>query len=178
MNRRSAVVAFSGGAFSVFAPIVTNAAYAQTPANMLPRDLGQYRTSTLMLGSLALQSSQLASQRATLAKVKQFAGFEAAEQVAMAQVLTDVPAPTVASLDSTHAAQLETLSKLPTGRAFDEQYVALQLQCHHELLDAQNGFLQAQPSMSSDVVHIAMLARATIQMHLVLLEELRQMVQA
>jgi hypothetical protein len=28
--------------------------------------------------------------------------------------------------------------------------------------------------MSSDAVHIAMLARTTIQMHLVLLEELRQ----
>ena len=54
------------------------------------------------------------------------------------------------------------------------QYVTLQLQGHHELLGIQNGFLQVQPSMSSDAVHIAMLARTTIQMHLVLLEELRQ----
>ena len=178
MNRRSAVLAFSGGALAVFAPAVIHAAYAQSPANMLPRDLGQYRSATLMLGSLALQSSQLASQRATLDKVKQFAGFETAEQVAMAQVLTDAPAPKVAELDSTRAAQLQTLTKLPTGRDFDEQYVTLQLQGHRELLDVQNGFLQAQPSMSSDVVHIAMLARTTIQMHLVLLEELRQMMQA
>jgi putative membrane protein len=178
MNRRSAVLGFSGGALAAFAPTVMRAAYAQTPANMLPRDLGQYRSITLMLGSLALQSSQLASQRATLAKVKQFAGFETAEQVAMAQVLTDAPAPKVAELDSTHAAQLQTLTKLPTGRDFDEQYVTLQLQGHRELLDVQNEFLQAQPSMSSDVVHIAMLARTTIQMHLVLLEELRQMMQA
>jgi len=50
----------------------------------------------------------------------------------------------------------------------------LQLQGHRDLLDIQNGLLQAQPSMSSDVAHIAMLARATIQMHLTLLEELRQ----
>ena len=143
---------------------------------MVPRDLGQYRTMTLMVGSLALQSSQLASQRASLAKVKEFAEFEAAEQLTMAQVLTDEPNPTPASLDSTHAALLQTLSSTPQGHAFDAQYVALQLQGHHELLDVQNDFLHAQPSMSSDVAHIAMLARTTIQMHLTLLQELHQMV--
>ena len=129
---------------------------------------------TLTVGSLALQSSQLASQRATLAKVKQFAEFEIAEQLTLAQVLADTPAPPVTSLDSTHAAQLQALSSLPPGHSFDVQYVTLQLQGHHELLGIQNGFLQVQPSMSSDAVHIAMLARTTIQMHLVLLEELRQ----
>jgi putative membrane protein len=156
--------------------MLRRAAYAQTPANMIPRDLGQYKTQTLMVGSLALQSSQLATQRAALAKVKEFAGFETAEQLTMAQVLTDEPKPPMAELDSSHAAQLHTLSSAEQGHAFDVQYVALQLQAHHELLDIQNGFLQAQPSMSSDVVHIAMLARTTIQMHLVLLEELQRMV--
>ena len=77
-------------------------------------------------------------------------------------------------MDSTHAAQLQALSSLPPSHSFDVQYVALQLQGHHELLGIQNSFLQVQPSMSSDAVHIAMLARTTIQMHLVLLEELRQ----
>jgi putative membrane protein len=176
MERRTAVLAFSAGALPFFAPMVRRAAYAQAPANMMPRDLGQYKTMTLMVGSLALQSSQLASQRANLVKVKEFAGFETAEQLTMAQVLTDEPKPSVASLDSSHAAQLQTLSSAQQGHAFDVQYVALQLQAHHELLDIQNGFLQAQPSMSSDVVHIAMLARTTIQMHLVLLEELQRMV--
>jgi putative membrane protein len=175
MNRRTAVLAFSAGALPILAPIVKRAAYAQEPANMVPRDLGQYKTMTLMVGSLALQSSQLASQRATLTKVKEFAGFETAEQLTMAQVLTDSPSPPVAPLDSTHAAQLQALRSL-SGHAFDEKYVTVQLQGHHELLDTQNSFLQGQPSMSSDVVHIAMLARTTIQMHLVLLEELHQMV--
>jgi predicted outer membrane protein len=143
---------------------------------MLPRDLSQYRTMTLMIGSCALQSSQLAAQRATIAKVKEFAEFEIAEQLTMAQVLADTPTPPVAPLDNTHAAQLQALSSLPQGHGFDVQYVTMQLQGHHELLDIQNGFLQAQPSMSSDAAHIAMLARTTIQMHLVLLEELRQTV--
>lgn len=176
MERRTAILAFSTGALSIFGTMARRAAYAQGAANMIPRDLGQYRTMTLMVGSLALQSSQLASQRATLAKAKEFAGFETAEQLTMAQVLTDEPTPPAAPLDSTHAAQLQALSSAPSGHAFDAQYVALQLQAHRELLDIQNGFLKAQPSMSSDVAHIAMLARTTIQMHLVLLEELQRMV--
>jgi predicted outer membrane protein len=126
-------------------------AYAQAPANMIPRDMGQYRTMTLMLGSLALQSSQVATQRATMAKVKEFAGFETAEQLTLAQVLNDMPAPPVAQLDGAHAAQLQALSSLPAGHDFDVQYVTLQLQGHNELLGIQNDFLQAQPSMSSDV---------------------------
>ncbi len=176
MKRRTAVLAFSAGALPILAPMVKRAAYAQAPANMVRRDLGRYRTMTLMIGSLALQSSQLASERATLTKVKQFAGSETAEQLTMAQVLNDAPTPPVAPLDNPHAAQLQALSTLPSGHAFDVQYVTVQLQGHHELLAIQDGFLQAQPSMSSDFAHIAMLARTTIQMHLVLLEELRQMV--
>ena len=174
MERRTAILAFTAGTLPVFAPIFRRAANAQAPANMMPRDLGQYHTTTLMLGSFALQSSQLATQRADLAKVKEFAGFETAEQLTMAQVLLDTPTPPLAQLDSTRSAQLQALNSLPGGHAFDVQYVTLQLQGHRELLGAQNGFLQAQPSMSSDVAHIAMMARATIQEHLVLLEELRQ----
>jgi putative membrane protein len=177
MNRRAAVIGFSAGALPILAPMAKRA-FAQSPANMIPRDLGQYRTMTLMVGSLALQSSQLATQRATIAKVKQFAGFETAEQVTIAQVLNDTPTPPVAQLDSPHAAQLQALGSLPAGHSFDVQYITLQLQGHRELLAIQSDFLQAQPSMSSDVAHIAMLARTTIQMHLVILEELRQMVEA
>jgi putative membrane protein len=176
MERRNAVLGFSAGALSFFAPMAMRAAFAQGTANMVPRDLGEYRTQTLMVGSLALQTSQLATQRATLAKVKEFAEFETAEQLTMAQVLTNEPKPPAAQLDSTRAALLQALSSLQPGHAFDVQYVALQLQGHRELLEIQNGFLQAQPSMSSDVAHIAMLARTTIQMHLVLLQELHQMV--
>ena len=50
MLRRTAVLALSAGVL----PILARAAYAQEPANMVPRDLGQYRTMTLTVGSLAL----------------------------------------------------------------------------------------------------------------------------
>jgi hypothetical protein len=42
-----------------------------------------------------------------------------------AQVLNDKPAPPVAQLDSTHAANLQALGSLPTGHGFDVQYGAL-----------------------------------------------------
>jgi predicted outer membrane protein len=129
-----------------------------------------------MVGSLALQSSQLAAQRASRFELKEFASFEIAEQLTLAQVLTDTPTPSLATLEGTHAAQLQALDRSQIGHTFDVQYVALQLQLHHELLDVQNSFLQVQPSMSSDIAHIAMLARTTIQMHLTLLDHLRQVV--
>ena len=175
MERRTAALAFLAGTLPIFTPMMGRSAHAQAPANMIPRDLGRYRSTTLMVGSLALKSSQLALQRATRPQVKEFAEFETAEQLTMAQVLTDTPSPSAARLDSTRAAQLQALSSFQPGQNFDVQYVTLQLQTHQELLEVQNSFLQAQPSMSSDVAHIAMLARATIQMHLTLLERLRQL---
>jgi hypothetical protein len=48
------------------------------------------------------------------------------------------------------------------------------LQGHRELFAIQNGFLNAQPSIMTDTVHIAMMARTVIQMHLVMLEELQE----
>ena len=49
----SAVLALSAGVL----PILARAACAQEPANMVPRDLGQYRTMNLTVGSLAVRSS-------------------------------------------------------------------------------------------------------------------------
>lgn len=48
-----------------------------------------YLTKTLTIGTLSKKMSQLASEKATNARIKEFAGFEIAEQTAVAQVLTD-----------------------------------------------------------------------------------------
>jgi putative membrane protein len=117
MKRRAALLAFSAGALPILAPMAMRA-YAQAPANMIPRDLGQYRTMTLMVGSLALQSSQLATQRATMVKVKEFAGFETAEQLTIAQVLNDAPAPPVAQLDSHACGTVAGTQQLTGGSRF------------------------------------------------------------
>ncbi len=136
----------------------------------------QHMQQTLQIGSVALETSRLAQQKARNENLKQFAGFEVAEQTTIAQVLTDEPDPPAAVLDPAHQAMLQRLVAA-SDPAFDREYVLGQLQGHQELFQIQQAFLQNQPSMGTDAVHIAMLARTTIQMHLVMLQELQRVVQ-
>jgi putative membrane protein len=91
MNRRHAI-ALSGAALPWLA-LGSVRAVAQTAASpsMGPLDMTQYQMMTLMVGSLSLQSSQLALQRAAHPKVQQFASFESAEQTTIAQVIANRP---------------------------------------------------------------------------------------
>jgi predicted outer membrane protein len=109
-------------------------------------------------------------QRARNPKVQEFAGFENAEQTTIAQVLTDRDSPTPPALEPSDAAILQPLQQIPEGPQFDNQYVSAQLQVHHELWGVQQAFLKGVQSMASDPVHIAMLARTVIQMHIQMLQ--------
>jgi putative membrane protein len=131
---------------------------------------------TLMGGTLAKQTSELAPERAQHPKVKQFAGFEIAEQTALAQVLTNTVDPPPVPLDAEHAAVLEGLRPL-SGAAFDRAYVQAQIQGHEKLLRVQQGYLD-NTARTPDTQNIAVLARMSIQQHLTLLRELQQMVAA
>jgi putative membrane protein len=162
MNRRTLIAGLSGAAVVVGA--TSSLSLAQAPvAAPTSLDLAQYRQRTLMVGSLAKQTSELALRQASHPEVKQFASFETAEQTTLAQVLTDTQSPVPAPLDATHAAMLQQV-QAAAGPTFDGVYVQGQIQCHQELLEIQNAFLQAQPSIATDPVHIAMLARTVIQM--------------
>ena len=134
----------------------------------------EYLAATLMGGTLAKQTSQLALERAQNPRVRQFAGFEIAEQTALAQVLTDTENPPPAPLDANHAAALRTLQEQPAGPAFDRAYVLPQLQQHQALLLVQQGYLDSF-NRSTDTQHIAVLARMSIQQHLVMLQEIQAM---
>jgi putative membrane protein len=126
-----------------------------------------------MAGSLAIRTSRLAMERGQHPKVKQFAGFEIAEQIAMAQVLTNTDNPSPVPLDADHEAVLKTL-QAQSGPAFDRAYVLGQIQVHQALLQYQNGYLD-NTNRSTDTQHIAVLARMSIQQHLVMLQEIQQM---
>jgi len=136
-------------------------------------NLEQYRKATLMVGSLAKQTSELALQQAAHPAVKQFAGFENAEQTTLAQVLTNTQNPPPAPLDANEAAMLRQL-EAASGPSFDQAYVQGQIMGHQQLLGIQEAFLQGQPSMATDAVHVAMLARTVIQMHLTMLQTLER----
>ena len=102
--------------------------------------------------------------------MKLFATFEIAEQTAIAQVLTDAANPPACRCDAEHAAVLKNLQDL-AGPAFDGAYVQAQLHAgNEELLMIQQGYLD-DPARTPDGQHIAVLARANIQQHLVMLKE-------
>jgi predicted outer membrane protein len=166
---------FSGAMASPLLVALPGLAGAQT--TKLPTlDHSQYETNTLMLGTLSQQASTLAAERTRNANVKQFAQFEVAEQMTMAQVLTNENHPKPVSLDPTNAAVLTRL-QAESDKGFDKAYVQAELTIHDELLNAQQAFLNIQPS-DDDYRHIAMLARTTIQMHLALLHDLQNALNA
>ncbi|TCZ55598.1 DUF4142 domain-containing protein [Roseicella aquatilis] len=170
MDRRGILLGSAGLAALALSPRLVLAQVRTVPAVSGAEHLAK----TLMGGTLAKQTSQLALERAQNAKVKQFASFEIAEQTALAQVLTDVDNPPPVPLDADHAAVLKTLQG-QTGAAFDRAYVLSQIQQHQALLQIQQGYLE-NTNRSADTQHIAVLARVSIQQHLVMLQELQQMV--
>ena len=129
-----------------------------------------------MAGTLAKQASELALQKATNPKVKQFANLEVMEQTAMAQVLTMQASPPPARLDEKHAAVLKELQGA-SGAEFDKAYVNAQIQGHAELLTIQDAHTIGRGQdtavmLANDTARIATLAKAAIQTHLTMLKEL------
>jgi putative membrane protein len=175
MDRRNAIMAFSGIlASSALLAAPRGPALAQTAAEsgqatkLTPL---QYRAQTLQVGTFSKQTSQLALTQAMHPKVRQFAQFEVNEQIAMAQVLTDVNNPPPVPLDAQHAALLQQL-QAQSGKTFDAAYLQGQIVGHQQLLNVQQAFLNTTLTGNDDE-HIAVLARVVIQMHLAMLQDLQ-----
>ena len=103
--------------------------------------------------------------------MREFAGFETAEQITIGQILQEVsgmPVPPLTPDQRAMMAQLQAAS----GPAFEEQYVAAQVDGHQKLLVVQERYLSTGsiPAMR----HVAMLARGQIQEHLKLLSDIQR----
>src|SRR3954469_3148572 len=124
MNRRSILAAASSTAVPALLLAIRRPAFAQgaTATSDQILSASEHTTRTLQLGSLSLQTSELALQRAQNPRVRAFAGFERDEQITLAQVLTDTQAPQPMKLDQSNAAILQTLLAT-TGPQFDMTYV-------------------------------------------------------
>ena len=137
---------------------------------------------TMMVGSVALQTSEIALQKAEDEEVKQFAKFEADEQKGLAEVLRSMLEPVgtaspqvgpgAAQPDQKHAAMIQKLQQAKSGDAFDKEYVKGQLDGHRELLQIQESFLQARPQ-SREAMNVAKLAAGRIREHIEMLEDLQ-----
>jgi putative membrane protein len=175
MNRR--LVLLSAAATPFFSKLVSSAVAQTDPDASAPLDMGQHKRMTLTVGSLSLQMSHIAVDRTRNERVKQFAGFEVAEQTTLAQVLNNDNSPTLTPLPPPLVTALQQLRDTEAGPAFDRAYVLGQIQGHQQLFSIQQRFLNGQNTTSSDAVHVAMLARTAIQMHLTMLQDILNQVQ-
>jgi putative membrane protein len=157
---------------------------------------------TMQLGTLSLETSRLAQQRAENEDVKDFAGFEVKEQETLAEVLRSMMDPSTtasagnaaasASGNSSSAASQrstapggdanaaldargrEMMQKLQQAKGddFDRVYLQGQIQAHQELLQAQQDYLARGKNRES--VNLAKLASNQIREHIALLKELQE----
>jgi len=125
---------------------------------------------TLRIGSLALQTSQLAQSRARGYRVREFADFEVAEQTTIAQIIRESTGLTPPPPDPMAR---DVMARLQNARGadFERAYVAAQIDGHQKLLAVQDRYLSVgrDPGMR----HVAMLARGQINEHLRLLSDIR-----
>lgn len=137
----------------------------------------QYMQRTLMIGTVSLETSKVAQEKARNDDVKQFAKFEAEESQTVAEILRSMGDPS--STSSTQAqpqgemAQMaEKLRGMQAGAEFDRMYVTGQLQAHQELLKVQEEYIRGGQNMH--VKHVAMLAAGRIREHIEDLQDLQK----
>jgi putative membrane protein len=175
MDRRHVLVGLAG-------MTLTSAASAQSGAS--PAGSGgsgamgqaeqQWMQQTMMAGTVAMKSSELAAERARDDDVQQFARFEADEQKGIAEVLRSMmdPAATAATpqVDQKHAAMMQKLEQAK-GKAFDRAYVQGQTEGHQELLQIQETFLKSG-SQNREAMNVAKLVAGRIREHLEILDDI------
>ncbi len=135
----------------------------------------QYMQRTLMNGTVSLETSKIALDKARNDDVKQFAKFEAEEQQTVAEIIRSMGDPsstasTGAMPQGEMAQMVEKLRGMQAGAEFDRMYVQGQIQGHQELLKVQEEYVRGGQNMH--VKHIAMLAAGRIREHITELQDL------
>ncbi len=142
---------------------------------------------TMEVGSLSLAISRIAADKVRHAALKQFTGFEIAEQETIASVLKAVmmpgapPSGTVkpptdaelmGNLDDKGKATVTRMHEMKAGAPFDRAYVKAQIEGHRKLLALQEAYLAAPTAV--DETNVAKLAKGMITEHLALLAGLEK----
>jgi putative membrane protein len=138
----------------------------------------QWLQQTMMAGAAALQTSQIALEKAEDDDVKSFAKFEVDEQKGIAEVLhslmepstTASTTPPMPKLEGKHAEMVQKMQQMKAGEAFDREYIKGQVEGHRELLQIQETFLKTNPG-NREAMNIAKLARGHIREHLAVLDD-------
>lgn len=184
-NRRTVLV---GAAALASVPIATamaqssaRAAETRTPTPATPdvsgvRTAKEFAAGVIGPAELSLATSKIAVERATNPMVKEFAGFELTEAIAVTTVLkelgTKVPAP-----DAMAQAILAKIKDAREGAVFDRDYITAQVENHKFLRALATAYLKNAPKDASEMAelqgqHLATLALATFKEHVLLTERI------
>jgi putative membrane protein len=144
---------------------------------------------TMAVGSLSLATSRIAAPKAKAVALKQFVGFEIAEQETVASILNammmpdtkpsgEVPKPTevdlMRNLDAKGRATVEKLNDMKPGTELERAYVKGQIDGHRELLEIQEAYLREPDNL--DATNVTKLAKGMIKEHLALLADIEKQI--
>lgn len=166
LDRRTALfgLATAGAAIS----LIASPAAAQTEAPAAD-GMEDYVTQTLTVGSVALQTSEIAADKATDPNLKQFAALEVAEQQTIAGVLAATPAgKSPPALPADKQKQVDDLKAMEAGAEFDKAYLDGQLKGHEELLQIQKSASGATEASVEAIT--ARLAEQAVTSHIAMLK--------
>lgn len=175
LDRRGALLGLV--ATSAAIPLLINPARAQTqPASSLAGP-ANYVQQTLLIGSLAQKTSEIAAQKGTHPNVRQFAELEVAEQKAIASVLAATPdGKQPPPLPADRQKMVDDLNSMQAGPEFDQAYLQGQIDGHTELLQVQQSLSgEREPSVEAIT---ARLAEQGVSSHLVMLDLIRLLLEA
>ena len=170
MTRRAGLFALAAAAAAPLAAAAVARADHHMPGGMS----GDYAKQTLMLGTLSLEASKIAQQKAQTPEVKKFAELEAAEQKTVADVLKANGAQPV-PMSEMPPEMTQKLDKMKSmsGREFDVAYVRDQMEVHEMLLDVQQE-KKGEPLTEPKAV-LANLSIDAINSHMAMLEMIQKM---
>jgi putative membrane protein len=170
-SRRTALLTIAAAGAAAPLLMAVQRASAQTaPAE--GGDQSDYVVQTLTVGSVALQTSQIAAEKASDPMVQEFAGLEVGEQQAIASVLASTEAGrTPPELPAEEAAKIEELNGMEAGPEFDAAYIQGQIDGHNRLLEIQQ-MLSGETVATVEAV-TAKLAEQAVTSHLAMLNHIQ-----
>ena len=133
--------------------VATTPAFAQTPAmpaRAMPtvppinpsslKTANQFYSAVIPRAEMSLSTSTLGVEKATNRNAHEFAGFELGEAITVNMVLKDALT-SVPAMDKAAEMALVEKMKAAKGAAFDQAYIAFQLENHEALRDLADAYL-------------------------------------
>lgn len=171
-TRRSALAILAAATAATPVLLHSQLVLAQTSPAEPASDQSDYVVQTLTVGTVALQTSEIAAQKAQDPMVQEFAQLEVAEQQAVASVLSATEAgKSPPQLPEEQAAKVQELNEMEAGPEFDAAYIDGQIEGHQQLLEIQQT-LSGETAATVEAI-TAKLCEQAVTSHLAMLTHIK-----